>query len=74
MIKDNKPFSISENFNKNGTTGLFENSGIMIDGLVTTIKSQPNYEGRFTLLKDLIQLINYTKSGVNQNTKQQKLL
>ena len=46
--------SISENFNKNGKTGMFENSGIMIDGKVTTIKTQPNYEGKFTILKDLI--------------------
>ncbi len=47
--------SISENFNKNGLSGLFENSGLMINGLVTTIKTQPNYEGNFTILKDLIQ-------------------
>ncbi len=46
--------SISENFNKNGTIGLFENTGIMINGLVTTIKTKPNYEGQFTVLKDLI--------------------
>ncbi len=47
--------SISENFNKNGTTGLFENTGIMINGLITTRKTKPNYEGNFTILKDLIQ-------------------
>lgn len=47
--------SISENFNKDGKTGMFENSGLMIDGKVTTIKTQPNYEGKFTILKDLIQ-------------------
>ena len=47
--------SISENFNKNGMTGLFENTGVMVNGLVTTIKTQPNYEGNFTILKDLIQ-------------------
>lgn len=46
--------SISGNFNKGGKTGMFENSGIMIDGNVTTIKTQPNYEGEFTILKDLI--------------------
>ena len=27
----------------------------MINGLVTTIKTQPNYVGNFTILKDLIQ-------------------
>lgn len=47
--------SISENFNKNGTTGLFENSGIMINGTVTTLKTQPNYDGSFTVLRDLVQ-------------------
>lgn len=47
--------SISEKFNKNGTTGLFENTGLMINGLVTTLKSYPNYDGNFTILKDLIQ-------------------
>lgn len=47
--------SISENFNKNGTVGMFENSGLMIDGLVTTIKTQANYDGTFTILGDLIQ-------------------
>jgi DNA (cytosine-5)-methyltransferase 1 len=47
--------SISENFNKGGKAGLFENTGLMIDGLVTTIKTKPNYDGKFTILKDLIQ-------------------
>lgn len=47
--------SISKNFNKNGITGIFENSGLMINGLVTTLKTQPNYDGEFTLLRDLIQ-------------------
>lgn len=47
--------SISENFNKNGKVGLFENTGIMINGKVTTIKTSPNFEGNFTILKDIIQ-------------------
>jgi DNA (cytosine-5)-methyltransferase 1 len=47
--------TISQNFNKGGTTGLFENTGVMINGLVTTIKTQPNYEGHFTILRDIIQ-------------------
>ena len=46
---------ISENFNKNGKTGMFENTGIMIDGVVTTIKTKPSYEDKFTILKDIIQ-------------------
>jgi DNA (cytosine-5)-methyltransferase 1 len=47
--------SISENFNKSGTTGFFENSGLMINGFVTTLKTQPNYDGKFTILRDLVQ-------------------
>jgi DNA (cytosine-5)-methyltransferase 1 len=47
--------SISENFNKNGKIGMFENTGIMIEGNVTTIKTHPNYEGNYTILRDLIQ-------------------
>jgi DNA (cytosine-5)-methyltransferase 1 len=47
--------SISENFNKGGATGLFENTGLMINGLVSTIKTQPNYDGKFTFLRDIIQ-------------------
>lgn len=47
--------SISKNFNKNGVSGLFENAGLMVNGLVTTVKTKPNYNGEFTFLKDLIQ-------------------
>lgn len=47
--------SISENFNKGGKNRLFENSGLMINGMVTTIKTNPNYDGNFMILKDLIQ-------------------
>lgn len=47
--------SISDNFNKEETTGFFENAGLMINGLVTTLKTQSNYEGKFTTLRDLIQ-------------------
>lgn len=46
---------ISENFNKNGSFGMFENSGLMLNGVVTTIKTQPNFDGHFTILRDLIQ-------------------
>lgn len=46
---------ISENFNKNGKSGMFENSGVLIDGIVTTMKTKPSYEGTFTLLKDVVQ-------------------
>ena len=46
---------ISENFNKNGITGMFENTGFMIDGIVTTIKTKPVYDDNFLTLKDIIQ-------------------
>jgi DNA (cytosine-5)-methyltransferase 1 len=46
--------SISENFNKNGSSGIFENSGLFHKGIITTIKSTPCYEGGFTFLKDLV--------------------
>jgi DNA (cytosine-5)-methyltransferase 1 len=47
--------SISDNFNKGGLIGMFDNTGIMIDGVVTTIKTQPNYDGKYVILSDLIQ-------------------
>jgi DNA (cytosine-5)-methyltransferase 1 len=47
--------SISDNFNKYGTTSLFENTGLMINSLVTTLKSYPSYDGKYIVLRDLIQ-------------------
>lgn len=47
--------AISENFNKNGKLGPFENTGIMLEGHVSTIKTQPDYEGEFTVLNDIVQ-------------------
>ncbi len=47
--------SISDNFNKKGPTRQFENSGLMVNGIVSTLKTRPNYDGNFTVLKDLIQ-------------------
>lgn len=47
--------TISEEFNKNGSKGVFENTGMMVDGLVTTIKTKPSYDDDFTILKDIIQ-------------------
>ncbi len=55
FILDKDIVSISENFNKKGVSGIFENSGLMLNGLVTTIKTCPNYDGQYTILKDLIQ-------------------
>jgi len=52
---ENDIVEISENFNKNGTAGKFENSGIMINGVITTIKTKSMYDGNFILMKDIIQ-------------------
>jgi DNA (cytosine-5)-methyltransferase 1 len=46
---------ISTNFNKKKISGIFENTGIMINGIVTTIKTKSSYTGDSILLKDLIQ-------------------
>lgn len=45
---------ISLNFNKGSNKNAFENTGIMIDGKVITLKSKPSYEGNFTLLRDVV--------------------
>lgn len=46
---------ISANFNKNGNVRTFQNSGILCDGIVTTLKTFPNYDGDCVLLKDILQ-------------------
>ncbi len=46
--------SISNNFNMGKLDGTFENTGLMIDGKVYTIKTQPNYDGKYTILDDII--------------------
>lgn len=47
--------NLSNNFNKSGSKSLFENTGIMIKGEVTTFKSRPSYNGPFTILEDIIK-------------------
>lgn len=47
--------NISNNFNVNSNDGKFENAGYMINGKVTTIKTIANYEGKFTMLRDIIE-------------------
>lgn len=55
FLLDGDIVEISENFNKNGKTGMFENTGIMIDGIVTTMKTKPSYDDKCTVLNDIIQ-------------------
>ncbi|WP_445452206.1 DNA (cytosine-5-)-methyltransferase [Flavobacterium sp. 25HG05S-40] len=46
---------ISENFNKGGKLSPFLNTGLLIDGIIHTIKTHPNYDGKRTVLKDVLQ-------------------
>jgi DNA (cytosine-5)-methyltransferase 1 len=46
---------ITENFNKEkGGKGIFENSGVMINRQVWTTKTEPDYDGPRTTLKDIL--------------------
>ncbi|MFL1010508.1 DNA (cytosine-5-)-methyltransferase [Flavisericum labens] len=46
---------ITNNFNKNGTLSPFQNTGVLINGKVYTVKTQPLYEGKKTVLGDVLQ-------------------
>jgi len=46
--------NISNEFNKGGNKSFFENTGIMINGEVTTVKSVPSYEGNYVTLRDIV--------------------
>ena len=46
---------ISKNFNKNKLASPFLNSGIMISGNVSTVKTSPNYDGDSILLKHILE-------------------
>lgn len=46
---------ITNNFNKDSKASLFENTGVMINGDVYSIKTVENYDGKQTLLGDVLQ-------------------
>ncbi len=47
---------ISDQFNKNGKKSPFQNTGLMIDGKVATVKTEPQYDGeRTSFRKDVLQ-------------------
>lgn len=46
---------ITNNFNKTGKLSPFQNTGILVNGKVFTIKTEPNYNGNFTVLGDIMQ-------------------
>ena len=49
------PVTITDKFNiKQGTKGVFENSGLMIDGDIWTFKTEVNFSGSYKTLGDLI--------------------
>ncbi len=47
---------ISKNFNKNKSASPFLNSGLMIDGQVSTVKTAPSYDGDSILLKHVLEV------------------
>ena len=54
FVLDKDLVDISNNFNVGGKKSLFENTGLMIDGEVTTLKTFPVHEGKPTPLKSII--------------------
>ncbi|NRD22798.1 DNA (cytosine-5-)-methyltransferase [Winogradskyella litoriviva] len=46
---------ITNNFNKNGKLSPFLNTGLLIKGKVYTTKTEPNYDGKKTVLADVLQ-------------------
>jgi len=46
---------ISATFNKIGSPIKFENNGVMINGQVTTLKTNPDFTGESLVLEDIIQ-------------------
>lgn len=46
---------ITNNFNKNGKLSPFQNTGLLVKGKVYTTKTEPNYDGKKTVLADVLQ-------------------
>ena len=55
FVLDDDLVDISNNFNVGGKKSLFENTGMMIDGEVTTLKTFPEYKGKSTPLKSILE-------------------
>ncbi|WP_350286721.1 DNA (cytosine-5-)-methyltransferase [uncultured Croceitalea sp.] len=47
--------TLSTNFNVNKSLSPFQNTGVCINGIVTTIKTTPNYDGQSVMLSDVLQ-------------------
>ncbi|WP_222982521.1 DNA (cytosine-5-)-methyltransferase [Flagellimonas meishanensis] len=52
---NNDLVKITKNFNKNGKISPFENTGVMIDGRVYTVKTYASYNGPYKVLGDILQ-------------------
>ena len=46
---------LSNNFNKEGKLSPFQNSGLLIDGKVITVKTEAHFQGEPTVLNDILQ-------------------
>ncbi|SDB20104.1 DNA (cytosine-5)-methyltransferase 1 [Flavobacteriaceae bacterium MAR_2010_188] len=47
--------NLSDHFNEGGKLSPFNNSGIMLNGKVTTIKTLPDYDGERTVLGEILE-------------------
>lgn len=54
-INNKSIIQISNNFNKGKNSSPFQNSGVMIAGNYITAKTQPYFDGKRVLLKDVIE-------------------
>lgn len=52
---NNDLVKITKNFNKDGKISPFENTGVMIDGRVYTVKTYSNYNDSYDVLGDILQ-------------------
>ena len=54
LVLDSDIEVISEMFNKGGKISPFQNSGVFINGKVFTVKTKAEYDGDYTLLKNIL--------------------
>lgn len=52
--KDDAVKFVSDNFNKHGKTTPFLKAGVMKDGVIFTTNIEPNYEGKYQTLGDIL--------------------
>ena len=47
--------SVSKNFNKNSKKTIFENSGVMIEGKIYTVRTRASYKDKQKTIRDILQ-------------------